>query len=146
MEVDPSLPWRQVRGEGFGRLVGPFRFARAGDGLWHACLNIEERHLNVGGVCHGGVLMGLADVAMGTASHDAADGHPCATIDFGCHFLAAVKNGQAALAVVHQVRRTRDLSFMGCEIHAGGRLCVRASGIWKYRASGRPDPSGRTAP
>ncbi|HUF55398.1 MAG TPA: PaaI family thioesterase [Thermohalobaculum sp.] len=146
MDVDPSLPWRQVRGEGFSRLVGPIRFARAGDNLWHAGLEIEDRHLNVGGVCHGGVLLTLADVAMGTASHEAADGHGCATIEFGSHFLAAVKKGQTALAVVHQARRARDLSFMAAEIHAGGRLCVRASGIWKYRASARPVPSGQPRP
>ena len=146
MDVDPSLPWRQVRGQGFSRLVGPIRFARAGDNLWHACLEIEERHLNVGGVCHGGALLTLADVAMGTASHEAADGRPCATIDLDAHFLAAVKGGQTALAVVHQARQARDLSFMAAEIHAGGRLCLRASGIWKYRATGRPDASGGNAP
>ena len=146
MQYDPELPWRQVRGQGFSRLVGPIRFARAGENLWHAVLEIEERHLNVGGVCHGGALLTLADVAMGTASYEAAGGHPCATIEFGSHFIAAAKKGQTALAVVRQERRARDLSFMSAEIHAGGRLSVRASGIWKYRASAAPDRSGKSGP
>lgn len=146
MEIDASLPWRTIRGEGFNRTVGPIRFARASDNQWHACLEIEDRHINSGGVCHGGVLLTLADVAMGAASFEAAGGHPCATIELGSHFLAATKHGQMALAVARQERTVRELSFMSVTIHAGGRPVVRASGIWKYLASRAPGTQGPGAP
>lgn len=142
MDVDLSLPWREIRGEGFNRTVGPIRFVRAGDNEWQATLAIEDRHINTGGVAHGGVLLTLADVAMGAASYEAGGGHPCATIELGSHFLAATKRGQTALAVARQTRGVRDLSFMACEIHAGGRIVMRASGIWKYLASRAPAGEG----
>ena len=138
MEDDPAVHWREIRGDGFNGLVGPIAFARAADDAWQARLELEPRHMNSRGVCHGGVLLALADTAMGTATYEAGGQHPCATIELGGHFLAPAMQGQAALALVRQERRTRELSFMSAEIHAGGRVVMRASGIWKYLASGRP--------
>jgi uncharacterized protein (TIGR00369 family) len=138
LEIDPALPWRPVRGEGFNALVGPFEIARAGGNLWHARLTLEDRHINVGGVCHGGVLMTMADIAMGAATYEAGGGHPCATVEMDCHFMAAAKRGQTMLAMARQLRRARALSFMECEIHAGGRQVLRASGLWKYLESRGP--------
>lgn len=135
MELDPSLPWREIRGEGFNRTIGPIRFCRSGENEWQAALEIEDRHINIGGVCHGGVLLTLADVAMGAATFESGGRRPCATIELGSHFLAGTKRGQTALAVSRQSRGVRDLSFMECEIWAGGRPVMRASGIWKYLAS-----------
>lgn len=145
-EIDPALPWRQIRGEGFARAIGPFHFARAGEREWQCWLAIDGRHLNTGGVCHGGVLLALADVAMGAASFEGGEAHPCATIELGAHFLAAVREGDRALAIARQERRVRELSFMSVEVHAGGRLALRASGIWKYLSSRTPGATEKGAP
>ncbi len=152
MEYDPDLPWRDVRGEGFNAHIGPMRFAPLGEGpagerRYCASLVLDGRHINVGGVCHGGVLLSLADVAMGAATFDAGGGHPCATIQMDGHFLAAAKAGQRLVAMAEQLRLVRGLSFMRCEIWAEGRRVFRASGTWKYLASGAPgagtgSPSG----
>ncbi|MEM8842369.1 MAG: PaaI family thioesterase [Pseudomonadota bacterium] len=139
MKFDPSLPWRDISSGGFNQLIGPARFARAGENEWHGMLALDERHRNVGGVCHGGVTLSLADLTMGTATFEAGGRRPCATIEMGSHFLAAAKMGQSLLAIATQDRGVRDLSFMSCEIWATGddsrRLVMRASGIWKYLAS-----------
>ncbi|MEO0959650.1 MAG: PaaI family thioesterase [Pseudomonadota bacterium] len=142
MEMDPSLPWRRVRGEGFNAHVGPFEIARAGENRWQARLTLEAKHINVGGVCHGGVLMTMADITMGTATFEAGGGHPCATIEMDCHFIAAAKREQLVLATARQIRRAKSLSFMECEIWAGGRQVMRASGLWKYLDSRRPGAAG----
>jgi len=144
MEIDPTLPWRDVRGSGFNAHIGPIRFARAGEDEWRAALEIDDRHINVGGVCHSGVLLSLADVAMGTATYAAGPDHPCATIELSAQFLAAAKMGQTLHAAARQLRRVRELSFMECEIWAGGRQVMHASGIWKYLASRRPGDSATT--
>jgi len=136
MEFDPDLAWRPVKGDGFNAHIGPIRFAELGPGHYAAALDLEARHLNVGGVCHGGVLLSLADTAMGTASYVAAGGRPCATISFDAQFIAAAKHGQTMLADVHQLRAVRDLSFVDCALWAGGRQVMRASGIWKYLEGG----------
>lgn len=138
MADDPAPLWREILGEGFNRHIGPIRFARVGDTEWRAMLELDARHLNRGGVCHGGVLMTLADVAMGAASFEAAGGHPCATIEMNSHFLAAAKPGAALEARSRQLRRVKTLSFMDCEVWSGGRQVLRASGIWKYLDSREP--------
>lgn len=146
MDYDPNLPWRDVRGEGFNAHVGPIRFASMGEtpsGARRYCasLVLDDRHINVGGVCHGGVLMSLADVAMGAATFHAGGGHPCATIQMDAHFLAAARFRQRLVAVATQLRKVRELSFMQCEIWAEGRQVLRASGTWKYLASRAPGAS-----
>lgn len=143
---DPALPWRDIRGEGFNAHVGPIRFARVGETEFAAALLIGARHINVGGVCHGGVLMTLADVAMGAGSYAAGGEHPCATISFDAQFLAAAKRDTWIIARARQLRRVRELSFMDCEMHADGRLVMRANGIWKYLASRGPGQSGPLGP
>jgi uncharacterized protein (TIGR00369 family) len=144
MEFDDSLPWRTVRGEGFNAHAGPAEIARAGQNEWHAYITVEARHINVGGVCHGGVILWLADVTMGTATFEAGDGHPCATIEMDCHFLAAAKKGERLMCRATQLRRVRGLSFMSCELWSGGRQVARASGLWKYLES--RSPGSKTGP
>ena len=134
--MDTTLPWRDIQGTGFNAHIGPIRFADAGAGRYCAALELRAIHLNVGGVCHGGVLLAFADTAMGTATFSAAGGEPCATIDLDAKFIAAAKEGQTLVAETRQLRLVRALSFMECEIEAGGRLVMRASGIWKYLETG----------
>lgn len=146
MQYDPDLPWRDVRGDGYNAHVGPIRFAALGERRWCASLLLDGRHVNVGGVCHGGVLLGLADVVMGVATFEAGGGHPCATIQMDAHFLAAAKVGQRLLALATQLRKVRELSFMQCEVWAGERQVLRASGTWKYLTARGPGATGRGAP
>jgi uncharacterized protein (TIGR00369 family) len=141
MEPD-GLEWRALRPSGFNAYVGPMRFAPAGDGLSYAALDLDERHMNVGGVCHGGVYMTLADVAMGAAAYEAGGRHPCATIELQGHFIAAAKRGQVLLAEARLDRLVGGLAFMHCELSSGGRLCLRASGIWKFLSSKRAAAPG----
>ncbi|HUF87711.1 MAG TPA: PaaI family thioesterase [Thermohalobaculum sp.] len=145
MQYDPDLPWRDMRGDGFNAQIGPIGFAELGDNRWCASLELDARHINVGGVCHGGVLLSLADVAMGAATFAAGGGRPCATIQLDAHFLAAAKSGQRLLALATQLRKVRELSFMQCEIWSGERHVLRASGTWKYLASGASGATGSGA-
>jgi uncharacterized protein (TIGR00369 family) len=132
MHPDPALEWREIRDDGFNSHIGPIRMARLDEKTWQATLTLDARHINAGGVCHGGVLMSLADVAMGAASYQAGGNRRCATIDFEAHFLAAAKQGQTLMVTAHQNRMVSEISFMECEVSGGERLCLRASGIWKY--------------
>jgi acyl-coenzyme A thioesterase PaaI-like protein len=88
------------------------------------------------------MLLSLADVAMGAATFAAGGGHPCATIQLESQFVTAAKHGQRLVALATQLRRTRELSFMQCEIWGGGRQVMRASGVWKYLSSRAPASGG----
>ena len=139
MDYDPNLDWREIRDNGFNSHNGPINFARVGDDCWHGAVELRAPHMNFGGVAHGGVYMALADVTMGVGAHDAADQHRCATIDFEAHFLAAAKQGQWLLCVARLNRIVSGVIFMEAELWAGGRQCMRASGIWKVLSHGGTD-------
>ncbi len=134
MEFDPTLPWRKIQGHGFNGLVGPITFATVSGDAWRFYLDIIHHHINIGGVCHGGVSMTLADVGMGAAAFQAGGNRPCTTVQFETQFIAAAKEGQRLLGAARLVRRTRDLAFMEAELWADGRQTLNASGIWKYLA------------
>ena len=129
--------WRTLGHVGFNAHFGPMQFARIDETTWQAQLPLEDHHLNRGGVCHGGVYMSLADVAMGAAAYEAAGERACGTIDFKAHFLAAAKRGQTLLAEAQVNRLVSGVCFMECTISAGERVCLKADGIWKYLKSGQ---------
>lgn len=131
-----TLDWRLLRLSGVNAHIGPMRFAAGAKGEWYLALELDERHMNLGGICHGGVLLTVADTAMGTAAFEARGRRLCATIGLQSQFVAAAKKDQTLLAHVMLDRLAGGLAFMQCELHAGGRLCMRATGIWKY-LSGR---------
>lgn len=132
MDMSATPDWRTITDSGFNSHIGPIRFARIDDRTWHGALEIAPHHINMGGVCHGGVYMALADVTMGAGAYEAADNHRCATIEFQSHFLAAAKLGQTLLSVARLNRMVSGIAFMECEISAGGRTCLKGTGIWKY--------------
>lgn len=145
MKPDASLSWHDFADAGFNSEIGPVYIAYSSksedtepDHTWYAKLELEGRHMNMSGVCHGGVMMSVADIAMGSGTWFAGGQHRCATIQMDSQFLAAAKEGQTLFAIAKQNRRTKDLSFMSCEIWGGDRLVLKASGVWKYLSIGSP--------
>ena len=131
MDFNPERNWREIDDKGFNTHIGPILFTRLDQTTWQGALKLAPQHINMGGVCHGGVYMSLADVTMGASAHSAAEQQRCATIDFQAHFLAAAKLDQWLVAEARLNRLVSGLVFMECELWAGGRHCMRANGIWK---------------
>ncbi|MEM9058842.1 MAG: PaaI family thioesterase [Pseudomonadota bacterium] len=131
MKFDPDRNWREVKDGGFNEHLGPLLYAKIDDAIAQLAVLLDQRHINFGGVCHGGVYMAASDVAMGITAHRIMDRRPCATIDFRGHFLAAAKRDQWLVVEARMNRATVDLVFMECEAWAGERKCFVASGIWK---------------
>jgi len=129
VKYDPSLPWRDIRGQGFHEVIGPIRVAEAADGTLPFALLLDDRHTNANGVCHGGVLMSVADSAMGSCAFLAAGG-PVATVDFECDFLAAARIGERIHGIAKVVRKARNIIFMETDVYSDERRVLRTSGIW----------------
>ncbi|WP_281411469.1 PaaI family thioesterase [Enterovirga aerilata] len=91
----------------------------------------EARHLNRGGVVHGGMLMAFADQTLGMAASRANGGRRQVTVQLDTHFLATVRQGEFVVSHCTVERLTRSLVFMRCELKAGARTVATASGIWK---------------
>lgn len=92
-------------------------------------MKVIHEHTNVYKIAHGGVLMTMADTAMGAACLSC--GKKVVTLDFGMNFLRAVPEGSAVIArgrVIHDGSRT----MVGeCDLLAeDGHLFGRAHGTF----------------
>lgn len=123
--------WEMFEGQGFVDHVGPFYIRPEANGLKSFGFVAEPRHANLIGVVHGGMLMTLADRALGVGAWDAAGGKPSVTIQFDMQFLSAVKMGEFAELTPELVRLTRSLVFMRGTLTVGGKAAAAANGVWK---------------
>jgi len=90
--------------------------------------DVDGRFANPTGVLHGGVLMGLADSAMGlTVTGLLAEGQAGTNTDLQMRFLRPTKQGRL-VATARVVRRGRRTLVLECDVaDASGRLVARAS-------------------
>jgi uncharacterized protein (TIGR00369 family) len=130
---DPAQAgWKVVRQNGFGALAGPIW--RNGDAQFGFL--VEAKHLNFANIVHGGMLMTLADQAMGMTALRATGNKPHATIEFNMQFVGAVRVDEFVEAHCEIVRLTRAITFMQCKLVVGTRVVANATGIWKIRGEG----------
>jgi uncharacterized protein (TIGR00369 family) len=120
---------KPVKPIGFGELIGP---------IWRQCdarfgIVAEARHLNFADIVHGGMLMTLADQAMGMTAQRATGGKPHATIELNIQFVDAVRLNEFVEAHCEVVRLTRAIIFMQCKLFVGVRAVANATGIGKIR-------------
>lgn len=73
-------------------------------------LDVQTRHLNIGGIVHGGVLCSLLDTAMARAFFmaDGGESLSAATLEMKVNFLGKARRERlvARGTVVHRTRRT----------------------------------------
>jgi uncharacterized protein (TIGR00369 family) len=114
---------------------GPLWLKPQADGL-RVGLLIEQRHCNPMGVCHGGMMMTLADMVMGMGCGFITKlRFPHPTISMNCDFIRGPKAGQFVEGMARISRRTRNLIFANCELTADGEVMLTGSGVFKM-----PDP------
>ena len=130
MTFDPARAgWKIVKQTGFGEHVGPIW--RNGDARFGFL--VEAKHLNFADIVHGGMLVTLADQAMGMTALRATGNKPHATIELNMQFVGAVRLGEFVEAYCEIVRITRAIIFMQCKLVVGTRAVGNATGIWKIR-------------
>ena len=99
------------------------------DGEYVVELKLEERHLNIGGIVHGGVYCSLLDTAMARSyiKSVSKDGLPAVTLEMKVNFLGAASEGtlRATGKVVVETRRT--VFVEGRVENEDGRLLARGS-------------------
>src|ERR1700719_1028945 len=104
-----------------------FELVEASPGRAILSMHVDERHKQVHGVVHGGVLAALADTAGGLATYMASPlGARVATVEMKINFLEAVEAGSVtAEAVV--VRIGRHIAVTDCDLRDNsGRLVAKA--------------------
>jgi uncharacterized protein (TIGR00369 family) len=135
MKPSADLPegFRRVerpRRNPFNELVGPFYERRDGDAVTLG-LRIEERHLNSRGLCHGGLLATLSDLALGYAMLAETKGLTnFVTVHLSIDYADAAKEGDWIESRVEIQRIASKLAFANCYLVAGERRIVHASAIF----------------
>jgi uncharacterized protein (TIGR00369 family) len=122
--------WTTRPETGFMGLIGPVWTKSEGEERLFAFL-AEARHLNHGGVVHGGMLMAFADQVLGIAAMRADPGRRKVTVQLDTHFLSTAQDGEFVEARCRVVRQTRSLLFMSGTLSVGTRAVATSSGVWK---------------
>lgn len=100
------------------------------DGHARVRLIMKEEHMNGVHITHGGVLMSMADLAMGAAAHSL--GPAVVTMDLQYRFFQPVNVGECVIADGHVVRAGRKVAVTSGALHVGDRLVGHASGQFYF--------------
>ncbi len=115
----------------FNSLVGPLYACKRPRKDLSIGLRIERKHANSRGICHGGALATLADLALGFAMHAKGAGKAAfVTAHLAIDYAGAAKVGEWIASEVEIQRMGSRLAFANCYLVADGRRIVRASGIF----------------
>jgi len=137
---------RMIRGEiespPVSRLVG-FRMVEAEEGRVRFELPLDERHTSPPGSAHGGVLVDVADAAMGCAYGTLLDeGETWTTVELKVNYLRPAWPGQTVYAEGRVVNAGRTLALTECDLTNGdGKLLARASSTCMRLATAASRPA-----
>jgi len=114
----------------FNALVGPLYERRDGETV-SIGLAIEEKHVNSRGICHGGVLATLADLALGYAMlARSGDKGGFVTAHLAVDYAGAARPGDWIESKVEIQRVGSRLAFANCYLISNQKPIVRASAIF----------------
>jgi len=101
-----------------------FELADAEPGRVVLRMQVDERHLQVHMVVHGGVLAALADTAGGLATYMAYPrGVRVATVEMKINYLEAIENGSVE-ADARVVRKGKHIAVVDCDVRDHNRRLV----------------------
>ncbi|MDP6068237.1 MAG: PaaI family thioesterase [Alphaproteobacteria bacterium] len=122
---------------GFAGVNGPL-YGRLQEGNLHLGFRVEDRHLNAAMMCHGGMLMMVADLQLAVAAVVQSGVGPfLPTINLNVDFVAPAHTGDWIQGQTQVVKTTRGLTFAQGSLMVGETPILRASGIFKN--PDRPD-------
>ena len=119
----------------FNELVGPFYVRRDGKDV-SLGIRIEERHCNSRGICHGGFLATMADLALGYACASIGSHASFVTISLTLDYAGSAKPGDWVQSEVEVQKAGARIAFANGYLVADAVRPVRASAI--FAMSGKP--------
>lgn len=122
--------WHYSTGDAFNAHVGPFYYRDLEDGTRVCAMRAEPRHLNGGGMMHGGALMTFADYCLYAFAATLGDPN-MVTVTFQSDFVGAVPPGAVVKCTGEVVRNTRSMVFVRGLMTVEGETVFSFSGILK---------------
>ncbi|MCK0070984.1 PaaI family thioesterase [Kordiimonas laminariae] len=108
---------------------GPL-FEKRVDDIWSRGFRVAERHINAGGMCHGGMLMTFADIMLATAVMEVTD-PPFVTVRLTTDFLGPAKLGDWVEGAATAHSAGDGLFSVAGSIWVGDKLVADASALFK---------------
>ena len=102
-------------------------------------LNIKRKHLNFGGIAHGGVITSLCDISLaGAINHSLNNDEWCVTAELNVNFLYPVFLGETIFGYGRLIKKGATLAFVegGIE-NKEKKQIAKASGIWVVKSRRR---------
>lgn len=121
----------------FGNMLGVI-FSHYDEGKCVTELDIEEKHLNIGGSVHGGVINALCDIALSGAVTSAFKDREevVVTLQMNVNFLRPGFNGDKLTATAEVVKLGSKIVYVEGEIrNQSNKLIAKASGDWYVKSS-----------
>ena len=127
------------RGGPFIAMLGPLYYRKREEGTSIIALRIEEKHLNIRGIAHGGMLVTPADSALGIAlSMSRTPPQPMVTVNLTTDFVDSAHPGDWVEAHVDIQRVGKRMAFANCYLHVGDKRILRASGVFALMPPHKP--------
>ena len=139
-DVPPGFTPYELRSPYFNS-IGPLYMRPAASGGIILALRVAEKHLNLGGVTHGGMLLTLADGAM--SANLAAARVPRqrnVTVSLSSEFMDGARPGDWLEAHVTLRKVGGRLAFADCDLMVGERCVLHANAV--FSVSSRPSMRG----
>jgi len=95
---------------------------------------VSERHINAGGMCHGGMMMTFADILLATAVMDVAN-PPFVTVRLTTDFIDAAFLGEWIEGTATSAGVVGGVVQVSGSMKAEGRIVASASGMFKLLGS-----------
>ncbi len=131
-ELPDAVPagWSAVPlSDTFSGVAGPYYF-RNGDAPGVGFV-AEKRHLNLGGIVHGGCLATLADMSLWDICRRKIGPFRAVTVTLNTEFLAPGQLGEFVYAEGDALKTGRSLLFSRGVVRAGDRVLMSFSGTLK---------------
>ena len=129
------------RGGPFLAALGPL-YVKTGGGTPVIGLRVEEKHLNTRGIAHGGMLVTLADSALGIAlATSSTPPQPMVTVNLSTDFADPARAGDWIEAHVDIQKVGKRFAFANCYLVVGTRRILRASGVFALVPPAKPKES-----
>ncbi|MAD13857.1 MAG: thioesterase [Pelagibacteraceae bacterium] len=122
--------FRNISKVGFMKHNGGLEFRQLTEKEYEFKTEIQDYHINAGGVTHGGFIMSMLDSGMGTAAHQVIEGS-AVTISLNTNFIGGSKAGDKIIGLAKIKKKTRSLIFMYGQLKCEDKLLASAEGIWK---------------
>jgi len=103
--------WSASANDPFNETTGPFYVRAQEDGSVLCAMRVEQKHLNGGGMMHGGAFMTFADFCLFAFASGLGD-DDSVTLSFNCEFLKGVPQGATVYGTGEVIRRTRRMVFV----------------------------------